>query len=345
MPGSAARSEAGAGAPRCAAAVRRRLRRCAAVARTAGLAGLLLALVLGPAVAACPWPVRRRGLCGAEAGPSKGRERVALAAAAAPVMIGSRSEALHVLGLDSDTTPAVEEIKRAFKREVLKAHPDREGGSPERFMLVLDAYAVLTGVPREGSAATASAGKGTKRYGGPRADLWSDDSGREDIYKREGHWRWSQDGGFNPVDLDNNVWAELGIDYNPYTGEYIKPREPRSKQAARDAEAAAAEAAGKSKGSWRWDSAAERSAKQHAAVAGANQARAAWAAKVGRQEAQEGEGGVGVMAMLEMSIYLLLIVVCLGKSYEISAGVSERRAVGGVYCVVASNGAAQCVQD
>lgn len=48
----------------------------------------------------------------------------------------------ETLGVEKDASP--EDIKAAYRREVSKAHPDREGGSAEAAQKVNDAYAVLS---------------------------------------------------------------------------------------------------------------------------------------------------------------------------------------------------------
>ncbi len=56
----------------------------------------------------------------------------------------SIAEALAILGLTSDATPAA--VRRAFRTRALQHHPDRNPGdpaAPERFRAVSDAYNVL----------------------------------------------------------------------------------------------------------------------------------------------------------------------------------------------------------
>jgi curved DNA-binding protein len=50
-------------------------------------------------------------------------------------------EALHLLGLDVSATSL--EVKAAFRAAVKAARPDRDGGDPERFRRVIEAYKVL----------------------------------------------------------------------------------------------------------------------------------------------------------------------------------------------------------
>jgi len=133
---------------------------------------------------------------------SAGR-RTALAAAAAPVQFKSEGAALEILGFRRSESPGKEEMKQAFKRAVLKAHPDRPGGSADAFMRVLDAHALLTGNKPTGN--TFESAQTTKR---------------EPVdFSEEGNWRWDQNKGYNPDDLQS-VWEQMG--YNPYTGEHIE---------------------------------------------------------------------------------------------------------------------------
>lgn len=64
------------------------------------------------------------------------------------------------LGVSEDADS--KEIKRAFRRMALKHHPDREGGSEANFLLVIEAYEILTG-KRDGKE-TSSSDKGSWDY-------------------------------------------------------------------------------------------------------------------------------------------------------------------------------------
>mmetsp|Transcript_40940 Transcript_40940/g.92730 ORF Transcript_40940/g.92730 Transcript_40940/m.92730 type:complete len:97 (+) Transcript_40940:515-805(+) len=46
------------------------------------------------------------------------------------------------LGITADFTPA--ELRRAFRRATLRAHPDKHGGSDESFRAVGEAHAILS---------------------------------------------------------------------------------------------------------------------------------------------------------------------------------------------------------
>jgi len=95
------------------------------------------------------------------------------------------------LGLDPSTEPSQADIKRAFRREVLKSHPDVGGeGSSARFYAVKTAYEILTG-----RAITTNS---------PKAPQTS----------KEQPMR----GGSGPSEEElREVWAEVG--YNPYCSE------------------------------------------------------------------------------------------------------------------------------
>lgn len=135
-------------------------------------------------------------------------------ARAAPV---DRASALQLLGLDSSSTPGPAEIKRAFKRKVVLLHPDRGTGNEKQFQVVVAAYGALTGQRRYADDSSV----GGKRRGSRVESEEERHRRREARFKEDGMWRWDQEKGFNPSDLDE-VWAEIG--YNPYTGEYIKQK-------------------------------------------------------------------------------------------------------------------------
>lgn len=122
--------------------------------------------------------------------------------------------ALQVLGLDA-TDPAMAEVKKAFRRKVARLHPDLKGGSESaEFRKVLDAYALLSGRRPSTSAESADPFTG---FDLRRSTRGKTEAEREAEFQRPGNWRWDQNAGYNPGDLEE-VWAEIG--YNPYTGEY-----------------------------------------------------------------------------------------------------------------------------
>lgn len=51
---------------------------------------------------------------------------------------------LQVLGLEEEVALSDEELKRAYKKAAIKAHPDKKGGSEQHFEAVTRAYAYLT---------------------------------------------------------------------------------------------------------------------------------------------------------------------------------------------------------
>ena len=65
----------------------------------------------------------------------------------------TRAEALALLGVAEEATD--EELKKAYKRKALRAHPDK-GGSKEQFQRLAEAYKCLADA-REGAAAAATA--------------------------------------------------------------------------------------------------------------------------------------------------------------------------------------------
>lgn len=72
-----------------------------------------------------------------------GRRPAHTVAAASP----DRATALQTLGLDVSgfSEPSSTEVRRAFRREALKWHPDQEGGDAARFQQIKEAYELLSG--------------------------------------------------------------------------------------------------------------------------------------------------------------------------------------------------------
>lgn len=75
-----------------------------------------------------------------------------------------RDTALDLLGFDEGMYPTDSDLKRAYRKAVLKAHPD-SGGTPQKLQKVQDAYDLLTspapsGAPRYSTAQDAGPRKG-----------------------------------------------------------------------------------------------------------------------------------------------------------------------------------------
>lgn len=56
----------------------------------------------------------------------------------------TRGQALAILGL-RENVAVLEDVKPAYRKMALLTHPDKPGGSREKFQPVLDAYEFLTG--------------------------------------------------------------------------------------------------------------------------------------------------------------------------------------------------------
>ncbi|CAJ1431103.1 unnamed protein product [Effrenium voratum] len=155
------------------------------------------------------------------------RHRHALRSTATPISLdpSEKRRALSALGLDPANAPQPADVKRAFRRKVARLHPDVKGGKASaQFREVLDAYALLTG--RRTSLATSTPSSDTPfseivKTRGPTEEE------QEAEFQRPENWRWNQNTGYNPGDLDE-VWDEIG--YNPYTGEYRTPPERPEEQ-------------------------------------------------------------------------------------------------------------------
>lgn len=61
----------------------------------------------------------------------------------------NRSEAEKILGVNSNATP--EEIKKAYRKKAMSAHPDREGGSEAEFKKLQEAFDYLENPPKQNS--------------------------------------------------------------------------------------------------------------------------------------------------------------------------------------------------
>lgn len=209
------------------------------------------------------------GLSGPRRSPGRGGGRTSLAALRTQ-SVTDRSTALRLLGLEG-SSPSDKDIKRAFRSQVLLLHPDKEGGSVDKFRMVVDAYELLT--DRGDTAAsgmTRPARPGGARWRG-RNFNWEEylerERAKEAKYKQDGQWRWSQETGYNPEDLDD-VWTDIG--YNPYTGEYKPPREAVAHQDAPTPSYASASASSASDQAGR---AAWQAARQQAAEEGSLERR------------------------------------------------------------------------
>ena len=55
----------------------------------------------------------------------------------------TRNEALRTLNLNTED-PTDDELKAAYRRAAMQAHPDRHGGSSEAFARVTSAYSFLS---------------------------------------------------------------------------------------------------------------------------------------------------------------------------------------------------------
>jgi len=133
----------------------------------------------------------------------------------APAMaaFGDRESALRTLGLDLQSAPQEEQIKRAYHREVRKSHPDRPEGNVMRFQEVKEAYDFL--------AKTSSANRaGRAAHWGPVSRRGK----RSPLHRKHaGTWGWVPHVDPLPVDF-HQAWAAAG--YNPYTGAYYGPPDP-----------------------------------------------------------------------------------------------------------------------
>ncbi|CAK0910423.1 unnamed protein product [Prorocentrum cordatum] len=112
---------------------------------------------------------------------------------------GARAAALAALGLPPGSSPSAAELKAAFRRGVLRWHPDRVGGDAKRLNGVRDAFELLA----RGRVAPAREAGGAQRRGGAPSTSRADASGAP----AGEAWREQLE------DLDD-IWAEIG--YNPY---------------------------------------------------------------------------------------------------------------------------------
>eukprot|EP00929_Paragymnodinium_shiwhaense_P009614 TRINITY_DN113853_c0_g1_i1.p1 TRINITY_DN113853_c0_g1~~TRINITY_DN113853_c0_g1_i1.p1 ORF type:complete len:670 (-),score=194.68 TRINITY_DN113853_c0_g1_i1:288-2297(-) len=128
--------------------------------------------------------------------------------------------ALAALGLNLQGRHSQAEIKKAYRKLVAQCHPDRKGGSAERFEHVKSAYELLTGsVPASLAAMrSASSARGSSSN---HFDASYYRQGRREVYE-PGEDGWVPRNEKPPVGLDE-IWAQMG--YNPYSGQYYAPPE------------------------------------------------------------------------------------------------------------------------
>jgi len=262
---------------------------------------------------------------------ARAARRARTATSQGDIAVNSRDEALGVLELGPATGDDVEEIKRAFKRKVLECHPDRPEGSVQRFRLVMDAYALLIGAPRASGQAAPS---GTERWASAwTANGYSDKQAEQQAahFKEEWNWRWDQECGYNYQDLDD-FWTDLGLDYNPYTGEYREPKNLWPEEEEEEAEEqeewedsderevvesqVGAEAAAAAAGAARADAVARARAAE--AEDAARLAEAAEARRLAVATRLREEQGLMRLTSIQMAGYLAIALACSVMGYDIA---------------------------
>lgn len=203
--------------------------------------------------------------------------------------------ALRLLGLDSASAPGIDEVKRAFKRRVVKLHPDRPGGNAKLFQTVLEAYSILIGTAPSGTSGRVAG----NRAGGPSFPDEKDQAANEARFKQEENWRWDQTTGYNPSDLDD-VWAEIG--YNPYTGEYIPQK------ASNYAQSQGSTGVSPNMGDYY--------AAYRAQQSGGTPPKDPF--RVPPRTSADGEG-LAITTILQISAYILLIVLCSFRAVDLAS--------------------------
>ncbi len=105
---------------------------------------------------------------------------------------------LQVLGLTEDMSVTLETLKTAYKKAAVKAHPDKPGGSEERFQAITKAYAYLAEI--------------LKRITGARAEAMAPkelDPVRETRREEADQWKHVEPVRLDPKNLNLNAFNQM----------------------------------------------------------------------------------------------------------------------------------------
>lgn len=106
---------------------------------------------------------------------------------------------LQVLGLEEEVALTEEELKKAYKKAAMKAHPDKRGGSEKHFEAVTRAYAYLSEIL-------------TRIHGGRKAGLKTVEEPtllKTERTQESDQWKHVEPVRFNPDKLDLNAFNKM----------------------------------------------------------------------------------------------------------------------------------------
>jgi curved DNA-binding protein CbpA len=106
---------------------------------------------------------------------------------------------LQVLGLEEEVALTEDELKKAYKKAAIKAHPDKRGGSEHHFEAVTRAYAYLTEIL-------------SRVHGGRKAGLKQVEEPamlKTERVQEEDQWKHVEPVRFDPKNLNLNAFNEM----------------------------------------------------------------------------------------------------------------------------------------
>lgn len=109
--------------------------------------------------------------------------------------------AYQILGLSRTATE--DDIKKAYRKLAMKHHPDREGGSEEKFKEVKEAYEYLLKMGDHVNMSNRPFGKKSSPFSGDTQDYWYRAKIDEILRKHAGGFEFSEESGFG--DKNKNV--------------------------------------------------------------------------------------------------------------------------------------------
>lgn len=97
------------------------------------------------------------------------------------------TQARTILGLSENFT--IQELKSQYRKKVLIAHPDRNGGESQKFLLVQQAFDVLSNFKENISTQLHSQNRQKAR---PNQDIYAQRRSAEQAYKEKAHYYYQR---------------------------------------------------------------------------------------------------------------------------------------------------------